>query len=136
MFFLLYYCIYYCYCIYCDCEKLIIILVFKIKNNMVPNYIGLQFVWNNRRLHIQAVVKPMSKIRAKLLTIYENSFIVRSAKLWNKLPHQIAATVSLNVFLKKLDSYLSLYPDCPPITGYYHVNSNSLTDYTTIGTWS
>ena len=114
-------------------EKLIILFVFKIKNNMVPNDIGLKFVCNNRRSHMQAVVKSMPKNRGKLLTLYENSFVVKAAKLWNKLPHQISTITSHSVFRNKLDAYLNLYPDCPPVSGYYHVNTNSLIDYATIG---
>ena len=40
-------------------KKLIILFVFKIKNNMIPNDIDLQFMWNTFRSHMQAVVKPM-----------------------------------------------------------------------------
>ena len=113
-------------------EKLIILYVFKIKNKLVPNDIGLQFMENSCRSRLQAIVKPMPKIKGRLLTVYENSFTIQSAKLWNKLPYEIAVIESFNVFKTRLDDFLKLYPDRPPVSGYYNIHSNSLLDYTTV----
>ena len=64
-----------------------------------------------------------------MLSIYEESFIIRSAKLWNKVPSAIQNVASLNSFKLKLDNWLSLLPDEPPVLGYYHVTKNSILDY-------
>ena len=74
----------------------------------------------------------MPKVHGKLLSLYENSFSVSSAKLWNKLPQKLADIDSFNVFQKKLTDYLKMYPDKPPVSGYYHLNSNSLLDYPSV----
>ena len=110
-------------------EKLIVLFVWKIKHNNVPNDINLQFSDNNLRSGTKAVVKPMPKVKGRLLTLYENSFAIRAAKLWNKLPLDIAAIDNSNVFARALDEYLNKIPDNPPVVGYYHVNSNSMLDY-------
>ena len=114
-------------------EMSIILYVWKIKYDRVPNDIQLLFRENNRKSSMTAIVKPMPKVKGKLLTQYENSFVIRAAKLWNKIPCKLTAVDNLIVFKKRLDEYLRLYPDKPPIDGHYHVNSNSLLDYRTIG---
>ena len=62
--------------------------------------------------------------------MYESSFQIKAAKLWNKLPSQITSLNNLTAFKEKLNKYLIGYPDRPPVTGYYHVTKNSLLDYT------
>ena len=110
-------------------EKLTIIFVWKIKYNLVPNDINLEFSTNNRRSGSVAIVKPMPRSTGKLLSMFENSFIVKSAKLWNKLPLKLTQVDSLTVFKSQLDRYLKLIPDRPPIRGYYHTNKNSILDF-------
>ena len=110
-------------------EKLTIIFVWKIKYNLVPNDINLEFSTNNRRSGSVAIVKPMPRSAGKLLSMFENSFIVKSAKLWNKLPLKLKQVDSLTVFKSQLDKYLKLIPDRPPIRGYYHTNKNSILDF-------
>ena len=60
----------------------------------------------------------MPKVRGRILTMYESSFQIKAAKLWNKIPGEITNIDSLTLFKKKLNEYLLLYPDKPPITGY------------------
>ena len=47
----------------------------------------------------------------------------------NALPANITSIDSFFTFQNKLDAFLKLFPDNPPIKGYYHLNSNSLLDY-------
>ena len=110
-------------------EKLCIIFTWKIKNNVVPNVINLDFSWNPRKSITTATVKPMPRVRGKLLSSYENSFAIKSARLWNKLPPKLGEITKLSSFRRELDKYLSLFPDCPPVKGYFHVNTNSILDY-------
>ena len=101
----------------------------KLLNGFVRNDIDMEFKTCERTSRIKAVLKPMPKIKGKLLNIYENSFIIRSAKLWNLLPAEISTEKNKGAFHSKLKKWLAEIPDRPPIYGYYHVNKNSLLDY-------
>ena len=98
---------------------------------MVPNDINLTFSWSERKSSTIATLKPMPKVKGKLLSRYENSFTIKAAKLWNKLPSKLCEISNLNAFRIELDRYLCLFPDCPPIKGYFCQNSNSLLEYNT-----
>ena len=113
-------------------EKFTITLVWKIKNNLIPNDINLEFKINKRNSQIRAVVKPLPRVRGKLLSSYENSFAIRAAKLFNKLPSKLMEISSLPLFKSRLEQYLSFYTDNPPVNGYYHRVKNSITDYRTV----
>ena len=104
----------------------------KIKNNLIPNDINLEFNVNKRNSQVRAVVKPLPRVGGKLLSSYENSFAIRAAKLFNKLPSKLMEISSLPLFKSRLEKYLSFYTDEPPVSGYYHCVKNSITDYKTI----
>ena len=110
-------------------ERQTIIYAWKIKNDLVRNDIELQFKRCPRTSREKAKLKPMPKTTGKRLSIYENSFVIRAAKLWNKLPPQLAADSNLNTFKLNLDKWLASFPDQPPIQGYYHSSKNSILDY-------
>ena len=113
-------------------EKQTIILVWKIKNNIITNDIGLEFKANKYNSIMKATLKPLPRVRGKLLSTYENSFIIRSAKLWNKLPPQLTEIITFPLFEKRLERYFALIPDNPPVHGYPHITNNSILDYNTI----
>ena len=113
-------------------EKFTITLVWKIKNNLIPNDINLEFNINKRNSQVRAVVKPLPRARGKLLSSYENSFAIRAAKLFNKIPSKLMEISSLPLFKSRLERYLSFYTDEPPVNGYYHRVRNSITDYRTV----
>ena len=71
----------------------------------------------------------MPKVKGGLLSQFENSFVVKAAKLWNKLPADITSIDTFHIFQQKLDDFIKLFPDNPPIKGYYRINSNSILDY-------
>ena len=71
----------------------------------------------------------MPKVTGSLLTKYEESFVVRAAKLWNTLPSSLTHVKALNLFKIGLDNFLKTIPDLPPIPGYPYQTKNSLTDY-------
>ena len=110
-------------------ERLTLQMVWKIKFNLIPNDVNLCFVNTKTKSISKAIVRPMPKIKGSLLSQFENSFAVKAAKLWNKLPPNIANIDTFHMFQQKLDDFLILFPDNPPIKGYYHVNSNSILDY-------
>ena len=66
--------------------------------------------------------------RQKLSTIKNNSFTSRAAALFNAIPNSVKNTDSLEVFKKRLDSYLKMIPDYPPVHGYPS-SKNSLLDW-------
>ena len=113
-------------------EKLIILLVWKLKNNLIPNDIDLEFAKCERNGKTKAILKPLPRVKGKLLSSYEESFLIKSAKLWNKLPSRLTEISSFAVFQLKLQNYLSFYPDLPPVQGYYHETKNSICDYRTV----
>ena len=109
-------------------ERKTIIYVWKIKNGLVRNDIKLCFENNDRRSQSRAIVEPVPKIRGKILSAFEQSFVIRAAKLWNRLPPILCSLTIYSSFVKELDKWLKAFPDEPPINGYYHRSTNSLID--------
>ena len=110
-------------------ERYILIYVWKILQGKVPNDINMQFSFNERR-GFQVTIKPMINAYSKGQTIYDNSFIITGAKLWNLLPLQVnAISSSLNVFKSALSKFMNLFPDNPPVAGYQRMNNNSLLEW-------
>ena len=107
-------------------EMLIILHIWKVKNNIYPNTIGLEFKLHNRTNAMKAVLKPLPKVRGKLLTKYEESFIIRACKLWNILPPLLTHVPLLNSFKYQLKNFLKDIPDKHPLPGYAILNDNSL----------
>ena len=110
-------------------EQQALIHTWKLLNGLVRNDIDLEFKTCERTSRIKAILKPMPKIKGKLLSVYENSFIIRSAKLWNLLPAKLTREANKHAFCNNLNKWLAEIPDRPPISGYYHVNRNSLLDH-------
>ena len=75
---------------------------------------------------MKAVIKPLSKIKGRLLTAYDASFIIKAGRLWNILPGKITQITSMSSFKVELNKFLLTIPDKPPVPGYPHINSNSL----------
>ena len=107
-------------------EKIIVIHLWKIRNGIYPNSVDISFKPNSRKCSIQAVIKPLPKVRGKLLTLYDESFTIKAAKLWNVLPPELTHISSLELFKSRLDSFLLTLPDKPPLPGYPYGCDNSL----------
>ena len=110
-------------------EKIIIMHTWKILNGFYPNEINLEFKEHRRTNSLKAILKPLPKIKGQILTQYENSFIIKSAKLWNILPPQLTKINDLNIFKAKLNKFLNDIPDKPPLPNYPYLNNNSLIDH-------
>ena len=110
-------------------EKLILLHIWKIKNNIYPNSIDIKFKQERRTRADKARVPSLPKVSQGLITKYDESFIVRSARLWNKLTPEITTINSLNEFKTKLNNFLSKIPDRPAFPGYYSPNHNSVLDF-------
>ena len=86
----------------------------------------MNFKLHKRSNAIKAVLKPLPKVKGKLLTKYEESFIIRACKLWNILPASLTHVTILHNFKLKLEEFLEHIPDQPPLPGYPCANNNSL----------
>ena len=109
-------------------EKLTIIYIWKIKNKIFPNSIDLQFRYHARFQSYLAILPPLPRTNKSLQTKYEESFVVRGAKLWNSLPPKLTHIEVLRQFKTLLNKYIEGLPDQPPLPGYSCANSNSLID--------
>ena len=107
-------------------EKLIILHVWKIKNDIYPNSSDLSFKLHKRTNSMKAIIKPLSRVKGRLLTTYDASFTIRACRLWNTLPSQLTQLTSMSAFKSQLNKFLIEIPDRPPLPGYPHVNNNSL----------
>ena len=72
-----------------------------------------------------------AKAQTSYSTLYNHSFGVKAARLWNLLPSHVNNQETLSGFNVALGAFLNDFPDTPPITGYRTINSNSLLDWST-----
>ena len=107
-------------------EKSIIIYIWKIKHNTLPNSINLEFKDHLRSQSTKAILPKLPRTNCSLLTKYENSFVIIGCKLWNSLPAPLTRSNNINEFKLLLRKYLSDIPDRPPLPGYSSNNNNSL----------
>ena len=107
-------------------ERCILLHIFKIYTKVYPNTIDLEFKTSSRSKAVRAVLKPLPRVSCRLGTLYDSSFIVYAAKLWNILPPLITQIDCFKSFVTELDSFLSIVPDHPPLPGYPNINDNSL----------
>ena len=111
-------------------ERYIIIQVYKIIKHLAPNDIKVGF-YQNERYGLMCKIPTLGKnSKSKYQKIYDDSFHVIAAKLWNKIPREIKEKKTLNSFKDALTKFLMSFPDCPPIHGVS--SSNSLLDINTI----
>ena len=110
-------------------ERTIILHLWKVLHNVYPNSIGIEFKEHRRSSAIRATLKPLPKIRGKVMTAFEESFVIKSAKLWNVLPPNLTHIQSLNLFKHNLDKFLIKIPDKPPLPGYPYTCNNSITSH-------
>ena len=107
-------------------EKIIVVHLWKILNNINPNSFHIEFKEHLRTSSIRAIVKPLPKLRGAVLTSYDESFVVKSARLWNKIPPELTKITSLALFSTKLEGFLSGLTDKSPLPGYHCSSDNSV----------
>ena len=111
-------------------ERYIILMMWKILHNIVPNSCDIQFKMTHRHGAV-AVIPPLSRSSSMHnQSLYDRSFTVMGPKLWNKVPQTVKAVESFNKFKCSLSDFLALILDQPPIAGYSCSWSNSLVDNT------
>ncbi len=79
------------------------------------------------RLGIRAQILSVNKnAQLSSQTNYDNSFRVRTAKLWNILPADLGTLKTLESLKIGHSRFLEQCPDTPPVPGHTAVNDNSL----------
>ena len=107
-------------------ERFIIITVWKIINNIMPNDLDFIITTNDRR-GIKVKVPPLRReATQRAQTLYEGSFAVVGPRLWNTLPCRVSKITNKTTFKTALTKYLSQIPDLPPVDGC--ASRNSLLD--------
>ena len=109
-------------------EKIAILHIWKIKNQIYPNSIEVKFKKDRRSQADRAVLRPLPKVQMGLVTKIDESFLIRSAKLWNKIPPNLTTITNYSTFKSELHLFLSKLPDRPPLPGYSFANHNSVLD--------
>ena len=110
-------------------ERYIILMMWKILHKLVPNCCDIKFKETPRHGAV-AVIPSLSKASStRNQSLYDGSFAVQGPKLWNKVPPEIKAAKSFDMFKSSLSNFLALIPDNPPVAGYSCSWSNSLVDY-------
>ena len=111
-------------------ERYILIHTWKMMNGLAPNDISMQFKESSRH-GIKATVPAFNKkAQCSISTLYENSFGVKAAKLWNLLPKEVNTIQVLETFKSSLAKFLKGFPDTPPTKGYTAITNNSLLEWT------
>ena len=111
-------------------ERYIILHVFKILHSLAPNDINMEFYQNERQGIMCKLPNLVKNAKLKFQTLYDNSFHVTGAKLWNKLPKEIKQKKSLDTFKNALTKFIMSFPDHPPVHGLS--SNNSLLDISMI----
>ena len=110
-------------------ERYIILQVWKILRGLSPNDIGMKFRETSRR-GTMAITPPLVKgCSQRNQSLYDGSFAVLGARLWNVVPAEIKSLRTFQAFKEKLSQFLATFPDNPPVRGYSCANSNSLLDW-------
>ena len=108
-------------------ERYSILMMYKIINGITPNDLDLQWTTNDRR-GVRVKIPPIPReAKAKYVTLFDNSFRVRAAMLWNTIPAKLTVKPSMESFKNGLTAYINSLPDRPPIQG--SPSRNSLLDY-------
>ena len=91
-------------------EVIIITHIWKIKYGIYPNSFDLTFKVFRRTGAEKAMLLPLPRIGGRLQTLLEESFLVKSCKLWNVLPASLTHIDSLGSFKHQLFIiYLFIY---------------------------
>ena len=104
-------------------ERYSIIHIFKILNQLAPNDLQLIFYETGRR-GICCKVPPLVKnSKSRFQSLYDDSFAVTGARLWNLIPKIIKRKDSPESFKSALTKHIMLIPDHPPVPGISSQNS-------------
>ena len=103
--------------------------MWKLLYKKVPNDINMEFKYNERLGWKTRLPKLYGRAKTSAKTLYDASFAVLRAKLWNLLPKDANIRDDLPSFKIQLGKLLDNIPDKPPVTGYTTQNKNSILDW-------
>ena len=92
-------------------------------NDLAPNDIGLVSFDSGRRGICCKVPSLIKNSKPKYQRLYDDSFHVYGARLWNSLPKVIKEKKSMDSFKISLSKLIAELPDNPPIAGVASENS-------------
>ena len=104
-------------------ERYIIIHIYKMINHLAPNDLQMEFYQNNRRGTCCRLPPLVKNSREKYKSLYDHSFPILGAKLWNLLPKSVKEKRTLFSFKSALSKHISQLPDLPPVPGIASDNS-------------
>ena len=108
-------------------ERYIIINTWKILHKKAPNDIKM-VIYESDRLGLRAKVPPRAKNCPSFISsIYENSFSVKAAKLWNILPKSVNTSKDLDSLKVALRKFLERFQDTPPTPSHASFLTSTLT---------
>lgn len=117
-------------------ERYMIMYVWRILEGLTPNFNrpssgGINANWNARRGRMCDVPAVRRQAPAPIQRIRYSSFGIVGPRLFNMLPKELRNTTACNleVFKRKLDTFLRSVPDEPLVSGYTayrRADSNSL----------
>ena len=67
---------------------------------------------------------PALRKKAATKSNYDQSFVVRAARLWNILPRHVNTVAALPAFKTALGNFLDTIPDNPLVSGCTTTNAN------------
>ena len=70
-----------------------------------------------------------TKASKAAVSVYDHSFKVSAAKMWNVLPKEVTEKNTLESFKIALGYFLQKLPDEPPVSGYTTTNNNTIVDW-------
>ena len=109
-------------------ERYAIILVWKIHNSIIPNFVNLVFQESSRRG--TTCIRPLGSSKySSINTMRFYSFASTASALYNVVPQHIKAIPTLQRFKAELDKFIQSFPDTPPTPGYLGANRNSLLEW-------
>ena len=104
-------------------ERYCIIFVYKILHQLAPNDLNFEF-YESTRHGIRCTIPPLVKNSStKAQSLYDDSFRVKGAKLFNIIPKHIRQKQTLNSFKSTLTKFLLKLEDHPPVPGIASQNS-------------
>jgi hypothetical protein len=110
-------------------ERYIIMYIWKIIERRVVNLTHKPIeITENERTGRKVLINKLITKTGRLQTIQYNSFSFRAGRLFNSLPQEIRDLkgTSVDCFKRKLDGYLKILPDEPPLLGMTRAHNNSI----------
>ena len=94
-----------------------ILHIFKMLHGLAPNDLGLCFYTSARRGLCCKIPSITTTSSAKAQTLYDHSFHIIGAKLWNITPNYIRENKSFPSFKAALTKWMMTLQDHPPVPG-------------------